>query len=73
MKRCDGLQRQLLVPHVSRFLKNFTEMVWGSLSDWELADRSDSLWLRNAVRHYEMKNPRNCVDFKVFCDSAEIQ
>ncbi|PEH73066.1 hypothetical protein CRM76_14560 [Edwardsiella tarda] len=73
MKRCDGLQRQLLVLHVSRFLKNFKETVWGSLSDWELTGCSETLWLRNAVRHYEIKNPRHCVDFMEFYRCYEIQ
>lgn len=29
--------------------------------------------LRDELRQYEMKNPRNCVDFIAFCDSYEIQ
>lgn len=29
--------------------------------------------LRDELRHCEMKNPRNCVDFIAFSDSYEIQ
>ncbi|EMQ0960915.1 MULTISPECIES: hypothetical protein [Citrobacter freundii complex] len=29
--------------------------------------------LRDELRHCEMKNPRNCVDFMGFCDLHEIQ
>lgn len=48
-------------------------MVWGSLSDWELIGCSETLWLRNVVRLYKMKNPRHCVDFMEFYRCYEIQ